>query len=229
MENYELIRQDFNKIAQLPDPPAWNHNNCYFPLILSMLPPHPGLCLDIGCGQGELSQLLAQCAQQVMAVDLADKMIEYARQRYATPNIEFVCANILDMEFEDSSLDVIVSTATAHHLPFNWLLDFAAAKLRPGGILVILDLVKAESLWDKLYWGFAAVPNLILNLIKNRRPHKDDPVSAAVWKQHGEHDVYMTLREIKALTSEHLPGATVRRRLFWRYLLHWKKERESLG
>ena len=127
------------------------------------------------------------------------------------------------MTFADKSLDVIITTATAHHLPFEWLLTFAKQKLKNGGIFIVLDLVNAETLSDKVLWGFAAVPNVFMNIIKNGRLIKDDPHSAAVWKKHGEHDTYMTLNEIKALTEKHLPNALIRRKLFWRYVLVWTK------
>jgi hypothetical protein len=38
------------------------------------------------------------------------------------------------------------------------------------------------------------------------------------------HDRYMTMREIRAIALEALPGAVVRRKLFWSYALLWTKE-----
>lgn len=224
MENYDIIKEDFNEIAQLGPDPKWNHNNCYFPYLLRHVPSDTGTCLDIGCGKGELTALLAKKAKKVIAVDLADKMIEYARANNAAGNIEYICENILHMDFAPASLDVIISTATAHHLPYDWLLEFAKDKLRSGGKLILLDLVKASSPVDYLVWGFAILPNVIMNLIKNGRLHKDDPHATQVWRKHGEHDRYMTLGEIRALAAKHIPGAKVRRKLFWRYALIWEKK-----
>lgn len=86
------------------------------------------------------------------------------------------------------SLDIIISTATAHHLPFDWLLEFAKEKLRPDDKLILLDLVKANSITDYIVWGFATLPNIMMNLIKNGKLHKDDPHATDVWRRHGEHD-----------------------------------------
>ena len=223
MDDYNIVKSDFDEIADLPNPPKWNHNNCYFNYLLEFLPNRVGKCLDIGCGQGELSALLAKRSEKVVAVDLSSRMIERATEDNSLPNIEYICGNILEMTFADKSLDVIITTATAHHLAFEWLLTFAKQKLKNGGIFIVLDLVKAETLSDKVLWGFAAVPNVFMNITKNGRLIKDDPHSAAVWKKHGEHDTYMTLNEIKALTEKHLPNALIRRKLFWRYVLVWKK------
>lgn len=50
--------------------------------------------------------------------------------------------------------------------------------------------------------------------------------SAAVrkaWEQHGKHDSYSTVGEMRALADEILPGAVVKRHLLWRYSLVYKR------
>ena len=54
MENYDIVKNDFNEIAQLEDP-KWNHNNCYYNQIMKLIPDNAETCLEIGCGKGELS------------------------------------------------------------------------------------------------------------------------------------------------------------------------------
>ncbi len=223
MEDYAVVKSDFNTIAELGEDPKWNHNNCYFNYLLKYVPNNIGLCLDIGCGKGELSFLIAQRASKVLAVDIADKMISYARAHNSAENIEYLCENVLDMNFNDESLDIIITTATAHHLPYEWLLEFSNKKLKKGGKLIVLDLAKATSLTDYLLWGFASVPNILMNIIKNGKLKKDDPHASEVWKKHCEHDRYMSMKEIRNVVSKHLPNAVIRRRLFWRYSLIWEK------
>ncbi|MCT8977963.1 class I SAM-dependent methyltransferase [Clostridium sp. CX1] len=221
MEDYNIVKNDFNKISQLEEL-KWDHNNCYFKQLLKLVSNNIETCLDIGCGKGELSFLLSQRSKAVIAVDLADKMIEKAKILHPNKNIEYICENILDMEFKNNSIDVIITTATAHHLPYEWLLSFAKDKLKKGGKLIILDLAKAESFTDYVIWTSAFFPNIIMNLIKNGRLQKDDAHSKEVWQRHGKHDTYMTIREIKALVKKHIPTAIVKRKLFWRYLLVWE-------
>jgi 2-polyprenyl-3-methyl-5-hydroxy-6-metoxy-1,4-benzoquinol methylase len=190
---------------------------------MKYIPDNVETCLDIGCGKGELSYMLSKKSQNVIAVDLADKMIEKAKVLYPNRNIKYVCGNILDMQFGSGSLDVIITTATAHHLPYEWLLCFSKEKLKKGGKLIILDLAKANSLTDYIIWGSAYIPNIVMNLIKNGRLHKDDAHSKEVWERHSKHDTYMTMDEIKLLAEKHIPTAKVKRKLFWRYLLIWQK------
>jgi 2-polyprenyl-3-methyl-5-hydroxy-6-metoxy-1,4-benzoquinol methylase len=218
MQDYTAIKDDFNEISKLEDQ-KWNHNNCYFQYLLSLIPANTDTCLDIGCGTGELSYLLSQKAKNVIAVDLADKMIDKAKAQYEKKNITYICGNILDMDFENDSLDVIITTATAHHLPYEWLLCFAKNILKKNGILIILDLAKAESLSDYFIWGSAFIPNVLMNLLKNHRLRKDNAHEKEVWGRHLKHDTYMSVREIKSLTQKYIPKARVQRKLFWRYLL----------
>lgn len=151
--------------------------------------------------------MLSKKSQNVIAVDIADKMIENAKVLHPSKNIKYVCGNILDMQFESDSLDVIITTATAHHLPYEWLLCFSKEKLKKSGKLIILDLVKANSITDYIIWGSAFIPNIIMNLIKNGRLHKDDAHSKEVWERHAKHDIYMTMDEIKLLAEKHIPTA----------------------
>lgn len=221
-EDYDIVRADFNEIAEL-DEAAWNHNNCYFPYLLRLLPKNTETCLDIGCGKGQLSGLLSQRAGRVTAVDLSDRMIERARELNPAPNIDYICGNILEMDFKDNSLDLIITTATAHHLPYAWLLEFAKDKLKKGGRLLILDLARPSSLPDFFVWAAAVPINPIMSLIKNGRLHKDEPHARALWERHGEHDTYMKLSEIRRLANKYLPTSKVKRKLFWRYVLIWTK------
>lgn len=79
---------------------------------------------------------------------------------------------------------MILTTATAHHLPYEWLLCFAKDKLKKGGRLIIQDIEKADLLSDYIIWSIAFFPNIFANLIKNHM-----------------HDEYMTIKEIKSFES----------------------------
>lgn len=221
-ENYDIVKADFDEIAELNEP-SWNHNNCYFNYLLKFIPRHIGTVLDIGCGKGELSKLLSERAEHVIAVDLSERMIERARELNNRSNIEYVCGNIMDFEAEDNYFDVVITTATAHHLPYEWLLSFAESKLRKNGVLIILDLAESSSLSDYLLWGFAAVPNLLMNIIHNGRIYSEDEHSKELWDKHGKHDTYMTINEIRQLAKKRFENVVIKRKLFWRYVLVWKK------
>ncbi|MDF5707628.1 MAG: DUF1698 domain-containing protein [Nostoc sp. S4] len=72
-ENYALIekiRHDFDRIA-LHEQEGWNHNSHYHNFLLKQLPLDSRNVLDIGCGTGLYSRLIAQRADRVIAIDLS--------------------------------------------------------------------------------------------------------------------------------------------------------------
>ncbi|WP_322745360.1 hypothetical protein [Nostoc sp. LEGE 12447] len=66
-------------------------------------------------------------------------------------------ADILKWEFPTEQFNVIVSIVIVHHLPLLLLLPNLKAALKPGGQLLILDLVKYENILNRLS-DFIAVP-----------------------------------------------------------------------
>ncbi|OUL21185.1 SAM-dependent methyltransferase [Nostoc sp. T09] len=218
----QKIQQDFDRIALL-QPVQWNHNNHYHSFLLKQLPPHCEKILDIGCGTGVFSRLLAQRADQVTAVDLSPKMIEVAQeQSQSYPNIDFQVADILQWQFPVEYFDAIASIATVHHLPLEVLLPKIQAALKPGGKFLILDLVKSEGIQDILSDAIAVPLHLTLQLLKNKRL-RPTPEAIAVWQEHGRTDKYLTRSQAKQIYLKSLTEAKIRKHLFWRYSVVWEK------
>lgn len=217
----QKIRNDFDRIA-LYDQEGWNHNSHYHKFLLKQLPSHCENILDIGCGTGAFSRLLAQHASRVVAIDLSANMIEVAiAHSIKYPNIDFQNADILTWEFPVKQFDVIVSIATVHHLPLEDLLPNLKAALKPGGKLIILDLLEYESIRDKLS-DFLAVPlNWILQTLRNK--HKPSPEAAAAMREHLRTDKYLTLSQARQIYTKFLKNVKLRKHLFWRYSIVWEK------
>jgi hypothetical protein len=94
--------------------------------------------------------------------------------------------------------------------------------LAPGGVLLVLDLVSDSSALDLLRSLFAFPLNVALRLVRTGRL-RPSPEHRAAWDAHGRDERYPALSEIRRLAGELLPGARVRRHLFWRYSLVWRK------
>ncbi|BAY24449.1 type 11 methyltransferase [Calothrix sp. NIES-2100] len=218
----EKIQRDFDRLALL-QPVNWDHNNHYHGFLLQQLSPHCERILDIGCGTGVFTRLLAQRADRVTAVDLSAKMIEVAQQRSQSyANIDFQVADILQWQFPFEYFDAIASIATVHHLPLEVLLPKIQAALKPGGKLVILDLVESEGIQDLVSDGIAFPLNLTLQLLKNKRL-RPTPEAIAAWQEHGMTDKYLTRSQAKQIYQQFLTEAQVRKHLFWRYSVVWEK------
>lgn len=216
------IRHDFDKIALL-NQARWDHNNHYHFFLLAQLPSKGKTVLEIGCGTGEFSRLLAQRFDQVIAIDLSPNMIKVAKQHSQHfDNINFQVADILQWQFPLEKFDAIASIATLHHLPLTQLLPKLKATLNPGGKLVILDLVKYEYPKDILLDIISIPLNLFFEIFKNKKIKPTDEEIQA-WKEHSLTDNYLTLSQAKQIFPSFLEKVKIRKHLFWRYSLVWQK------
>jgi len=219
----ELIRTDFDHLALLDDG-GWTHNNHYHPFLLRHVPARCKSALEIGCGAGAFSRQLAERSERVLGLDLAPEMVRLAQERSRSyPNVEYQVADVLQWDFPREEYDCIASIATFHHLPLDVMLQKAKDALKPGGVLLVLDLFKSE--WpDEFLMDCAAIPaSAILKLVKTGHLREPQAVRDA-WAAHGIHDVYMPLSAIRQTCERIIPGAEVRRHLLWRYSIVWKKK-----
>jgi SAM-dependent methyltransferase len=103
-----------------------------------------GRVLSIGCGDGQFELMLAPWSRSVLGVDISPQAIDVAQRalvRAGTPNVEFRCLSVADLELADS-FDTIVCVAFLHHLPAAGLapfLKFVASHLAPDGVLYTQD------------------------------------------------------------------------------------------
>jgi SAM-dependent methyltransferase len=89
-------------------------------------PPGASL-LDIGCGNGVVSGLLAKAGYRVLGVDFAPSAIAQARQKYgAGPNPRFRLADITRDPIDDT-FDCLLDRGCFHNLPDSQHAAFVAA------------------------------------------------------------------------------------------------------
>lgn len=97
--------------------------------------------LDVACGTGIITGLLAEASgAKVTAIDIAPKMIEKAREKYAgRDDVEFICADFLEFAGEQRNFDyVVIFNAYPHFLDPMALSAALATVLAPGGRFAIL-------------------------------------------------------------------------------------------
>ena len=218
----ESIARDFDRIARIPDDP-WQHNRLYHRLLWRELPARIGPVLEIGCGTGEVTAALAARAESVLGLDLSPEMVAAARERCAgAANVDLVLADALTHPLPREHFDLVVSIATLHHLPLAPMLARARDALRPGGLLWILDLPRDETALD-LARSAAAFPLNLLGRLYTTGHLRPPPEVRAAWDAHGATDRYLSLSEVKRTAAVLLRGVRVRRLLFWRYELVWRK------
>jgi GT2 family glycosyltransferase/glycosyltransferase involved in cell wall biosynthesis len=95
--------------------------------------------LDIACGEGYGSAMLAACARSVTGVDIDPATIEHASRVYGDLHgLQFKLGNAAEIPLEDNSVDVVVSFETIeHHDRHDEMLAEIRRILRPDGILIL--------------------------------------------------------------------------------------------
>ena len=216
------VREDFDRIALLAGE-RWGHNALYHDLLARHVPAGCREALDIGCGAGSFSRLLAKASDRVLALDLSPNMIALAKEMSAHfPNIVYEVADVLTRELPAERFDCVATIATLHHLPARDVLPKLKRSLKTGGVLLVLDLFQNEGLSDALMSALSMPLSVGLRLARSGRLRPPREVRRA-WEEHGRHDSYLTLKQVRELCAELLPGALVKRHLLWRYSVVWKK------
>ncbi|HEY7144857.1 MAG TPA: class I SAM-dependent methyltransferase [Streptosporangiaceae bacterium] len=203
----------------------WDHNAFYHRLLLRHLPRPCHRALDVGCGAGAFAVELARRAGHVDAMDRSAAMIEEAR-RVASPNLTCILADVLREPLPDARYDAIVSISALHHLPLAEILPRLAGALRPGGVLMAAALPRRDLRRELPVELTAGIGHLlfgsafaILRSSGRGRWYAKEPHHAVMPIV----DPSLTTRQVRQQASALLPGAQVRRLLFWRYFLLWHK------
>jgi len=107
------------------------------PAFLAMLPDVSGLKgLDIGCGEGHNTRLVAGRGAKMTAIDIASVFVEHARgaDRCQPAGIEYRVANASDLPFSAESFDFVMATMSLMDMPDHpRALAEAFRVLKPGG------------------------------------------------------------------------------------------------
>ncbi len=150
----------------------------------------PCRVLDIGCGNGSLSNLIATMGYEVVGVEDSVSGSTFASQNF--PNCQFINASVYDLPYDalGGSFDIVISTEVIEHLQYPRELVRSAKKcLKPNGRLIITTP----------YHGY--VKNLVLALT-----NKMDQHYTALWDS--GHIKFFSVNTLSALLTDE--GFTVR-------------------
>lgn len=101
--------------------------------------------LDIACGEGYGSAMMAGQAQRVTGVDISPAAVDHARRKYDKGNLRFATGSCAAIPLPDRSVDVVVSFETIeHHAEHEQMLREIRRVLRPDGLLVMSSPDKSE-------------------------------------------------------------------------------------
>ena len=112
------------------------------------------IVLEIGCGTGEFSIEFSRHCKQVVALDVSEGMLEFAREKAKSrnrSNIRFIKGSFLTFEPDEGPFDEVVTQLALHHLPDFWkfiALQRVSSMLKTGGRLYLKDVVFSSETRD---------------------------------------------------------------------------------
>jgi len=163
--------------------------------LLMLLPPL--VIADLGAGEGTFSQLLARGAKKVIAIDNSEKMVEYGRslaKKHGVANLEYRFGDIEEIPIRSGTVDLAFFSQALHHAQHpEKAVSEAWRILKPGGRIVVLDLVRhgyqeARDLYADVWMGFSEVE--VERFLKSAGFHK---VTTSVVHKEAESPHFETL------------------------------------
>ncbi|EGQ73938.1 class I SAM-dependent methyltransferase [Actinomyces sp. oral taxon 448] len=200
----------------------WNHNVAFHRRIVRDAALRGGNALDVGCGDGLLLAHLATVCRCVVGLDPDVQVVARARRRLEqNPQAEVLLDDVMDPDLPQriGTFETVSCVATLHHLPLEPALARLSELVAPGGRLIVVGLAANGSLWDWVLSALAVLPLRVVGTLRRETP--DIGVVTRPPRQ--------TLAEIRAAASRLLPGATIRRRFYYRYTLIWDRPAQGVS
>lgn len=122
--------------------------------------------VDLGAGEGTLSQLLARNARKVIAIDNSPKMVEFGSKlakEHGFKNLEYRLGDLENPPIAKDSVDLVLLSQALHHaIKPERAIGSAHRILKKNGRIVVLDLLshnfeRARKLYSDRWLGFSEV------------------------------------------------------------------------
>lgn len=103
--------------------------------------------LDLGCGTGENTLILALHGAKVYALDISQELVELARKRLeinnaSTANVHFMVGSAHEIDLPDDSVDLVFGIAILHHLDLNLVSKEVFRILKNSGRAIFQEPVR---------------------------------------------------------------------------------------
>jgi SAM-dependent methyltransferase len=146
--------------------------------LLSLAAVHGGSALDIGCGPGRSTLVLAEAGMRVTAVDTHPPFLEQVRaaaeQRGLTDRVATAAVSMDALPYPDASFDLVWAEGSAYVMGLRTALSQWLRLLRPGGTLVLTEcefttLEPAEPVaqfWKQAYPGMRSSPENVAHAMQ---------------------------------------------------------------
>jgi len=133
--------------------------------------------LEIGCGTGTLTTMMASKGAEVTGIDAAPAMLAEAEKKITHEGLgdqvtlKYMDASLIGERFSSESFDLIVSTLVFSELPPDerrFVLEACEQLLAPGGRILIADEVIPAEFLSRLLFYLVRLPLVLLTWILTR-------------------------------------------------------------
>lgn len=130
--------------------------------------------LEIGCGTGTLAISCAEKGASVMGFDISSQMLDIARRKVQERSLadkiqlQEMGAIEMDKAFDNETFDKVVSTlvfSEFYPAEQRYVVAEAYRILRPGGLIIIADEVRSNSLWKRILQLSVRIPLAVIAYI----------------------------------------------------------------
>jgi ubiquinone/menaquinone biosynthesis C-methylase UbiE len=166
---WSTFRQDTDHLSQQQCQEIFDDYFRIFPW--HRLPPGGGVGIDVGCGTGRWSMLVAPRVAHLHLLDASAEALAVARQNLKTANnVSFHAASVAEIPLPPQSLDFAYSLGVLHHVPDTQAAIAAiAAKLKPGApfLVYLYYALDNRPIWYRALWRISNLARLVIS----RLPH----------------------------------------------------------
>lgn len=145
MNDHDVYMQDFMKVFQTLERwgPGSEDDTKH---ALSLIPTSPSSILEIGCGKGLATNVLAKFSQaQITAIDneqpALDRLAKRFEEKGFSARLELCCTNMADLPYSNESFDLIWSEGSAYIIGIEKALMLWKPIIKKQGYLMMSDLV----------------------------------------------------------------------------------------
>ncbi|MFZ2080501.1 MAG: class I SAM-dependent methyltransferase, partial [Xanthobacteraceae bacterium] len=166
---WSSFRQDEDHLSQQQRQAIFDDYFRIFPWRL--LPPGGGVGLDVGCGSGRWSMLMAPRVEHLHLLDPSPAALAVTKQNlHSAKNVSYHCHSVANIPVPSRSLDFAFSLGVLHHVPDTQAAIAAIAdKLKPNApfLIYLYYALDNRPIWYRLLWRIAD----LVRFVVSRLPH----------------------------------------------------------
>lgn len=187
----ELYEETFEDLTVRKDEWNWLNSKLHFDKSIKIL--------DIGCGNGAFLRQISNKIAEGYGVDVSKGMLKMAQQKAKEKNINNLYFTPISgpcLSFPDNTFDYVISVLSFRYLDWDPMIHEILRVLKPGGRILILDMVAAPIKWYE--W-----PHLLISKLKHYFQRWQNPKYFAALSKMVQSSAWQQMLKYNPIRAEH--------------------------